>query len=174
MRTSTHDLEFRRRATTLPAALVLALTALGCTDAGPREAGLTPEREAALADTIATFHQSFGEAWSELEPEPYLEFVADDARFHFQQWYDRAAYEQLVRDLMEGYRSYPLATSDQSVEVLGPDAGVVTGTFHAEPVDTAGQSQSFDAAFTFVYERRAGSWKMVRGHESLLPPDEGS
>lgn len=70
---------------------------------------------------------------------------------------------------MAGHRSYSMEITDSNLEVLGRDAGVATGTYRIQAVDTAGKSQEYEAAFTKIYERRNGSWKLVRGHESILP-----
>lgn len=155
------------------AALVLGTGALGCAPQGPADADLTPQEEEALADTLTTVNEEFLASWSELEPDAYLERVGEDVRLYFQRWYEGEAFRTAVRDIMAAYRSYPVEITDADVEVLGPDAGVVTGTYRAQPVDTAGESQTLNAAFTFVYERRGGDWLLVRGHESLVPEEEG-
>lgn len=154
------------------AALVLGTGAIGCAEQNQAGADLTPQEEDALADTILAVNENLAAAWSDLEPSPYLELVGDDARFFFQGWYEVADYEQLVRDIMAAHRSFPIEITDADVEVLGPDAGVVTGSYYTQPVDTAGESQSLNAAFTFVYERRGGDWLLVRGHESVVREEE--
>lgn len=151
------------------AAIFLFGGALGC--AGPGQAGgeLTAQEEDALADTIMSVNQAFVTRFSELDPAAYIQHVGDDIQYYFQGWVEGAAYEQALRDFMAGHRSYSMEITDSNVEVLGRDAGVATGTYRIQAVDTAGQSQEYEAAFTKIYERRNGSWKLVRGHESIVP-----
>lgn len=153
------------------AALILGTGATGCAEQGPAGADLTSQQEAALADTIATVNQNLVTVWSELEPEAYLELVSDDVLFSFHRWFEGESYREAVRQFMAAHRSNPIEITDSEVEVLGPEAGVVTGSYSSQAVDTAGQSETLNGAFTFVYERRDGEWLLVRGHESVLPEE---
>lgn len=156
------------------AALGLGTGVMGCTEQRPADAGMTPQEEAALTDTLATANQEFVARFGELDPAAYLQHVGDDIQYYFQGWHEGAAYEQALRDFMAGYRSYSMEITDSSVEVLGRDAGVATGIYRIQAVDTAGESQEYEAAFTKIYKRRNGSWKLVRGHESVVPEQEGT
>ena len=51
--------------------------------------------------------------------------------------------------------------------VLGPDGAAFTGVFNAHVVDTAGTPQWTNGKiWTFVYQRRGGTWTIVQSHES--------
>lgn len=154
------------------AALAVITASLGCAGEQQTQAEPTPQEEQALADTIESHAQNLLATWGQLEPEPYLQLYSDDVQFYFQGWNDRAQFEKVVRKTMAGYQEYPAEVTDMRVEVLGRDAAVATLTYRAQPVDTAGASDEFEAAFTLVYERRDGRWKVVRAHESLIPKGE--
>lgn len=154
-------------AAALAAAVITA--SLGCAGQQQTQDELTPQEKQALADTIESEARSLLAAWSELEPEPYLQLYSDDVQFFFGGWNDRAQFEKVVRKTMAGYQEYPAEIMDMEVEVLGREGAVATLTYRAQPVDTAGESDEFEAAFTLVYERQDGSWKVVQAHESLIP-----
>lgn len=155
------------------AVLATSAVALGCADQQGQPAGeLTPQEEQALADSIESQARNLMAAWSELEPEPYLQLYSGDVQFFFGGWHDRAQFEKVVRKNLVGYQEYPAEIMDMEVEVLGRDAAVATLTYRAQPIDTAGESEEFEAAFTLVYERRDGDWKVVQAHESLITQEE--
>lgn len=156
-------------------AVVLAASAgaIGCAGQQGQPAGeLTTQEELALADSIESRAHNLLATWGKLEPEPYLQLYSDDVQFFFGGWNDRAQFEKVVRKTMAGYQEYPAEIMETEIEVLGRDAAVATLTYRAQPVDTAGESDEFEAAFTLVYERRDGSWKVVQAHESLIPQEE--
>lgn len=153
------------------AALLLAAgLSLGCE--APEEAPrLTPEREAALADTLLSVTEEIDAAWKGLEPGSYLAHYGDDAWFYYDgAALDRATLEGLVREEMDRVERWSSEVVDPQVEVLGTDAGVVSFRYEGEWEDTAGEVRGIEAAFTAVFERRDGEWKVVQAHESL-PPD---
>lgn len=152
--------------------LSASVALLGCTAQGQQARELTAQEEQALADTIESQARDLLATWSELEPEAYLQLYSDDLQFFFGGWNDRAQFEKVVRKTMAGYQEYPAEILEMEVEVLGRDAAVATLTYRAQPVDTAGESEEFEAAFTLVYERQDGSWKVVQAHESLIPQQE--
>lgn len=154
------------------ATLAVSAAAVGC--AGPERPAdeLTAQQEQAVADTIESLTENLASTWGELDPDAYLQLFSDDVQFYFQGWNDREQFEESVRQIMPAYREYPMEITDQRIEVLGRDAAVATLTYRAEPVDTAGRSREGKAAFTLVYERRDGSWKVVQAHESLISEEE--
>jgi hypothetical protein len=55
------------------------------------------------------------------------------------------------------------------VEVLGPDAGLVSGLYVFESKTAAGAIQTIPARFTFVYKRDSETWKIIAHHSSVVP-----
>lgn len=154
------------------AALAVITAFLGCAGQQQSRSELTAQEEQALADSIESRAENLLATWGELEPEAYLRLYSEDVQFFFGGWNDRAQFEKVVRKTMAGYQEYPAEIMDMEVEVLGRDAAVATLTYRAQPVDTAGESDEFEAAFTLVYERRDGNWKVVQAHESLISREE--
>ncbi len=171
-------METRRQATgrgteltTLTLGFLLCTAALGC---APADSGqMTAEREQALADTLRSRAEQVDAAWEQLEPGPYLGHYSDDAHFYYNGSHlPRKKFEAVVRKEMAAYEKFSTETMEPQVEVLGPDAGVVSFRYKGQAVDTAGTSQSLTAAFSLVFERRDGDWKVVQAHESFPPPEE--
>lgn len=134
---------------------------------------MTAQREQAIADTLESLTETIDAAWSELEPGPYIAHYSDDAHVYYQGSHlARKQFEKVVRQEMGAHQEYSTTMMDPQVEVLGPDAGVVSFRYEATAVDTAGDSQEVTAAVTAVFERRAGEWKVVQAHESFPPASQ--
>ncbi|MEO8564416.1 MAG: DUF4440 domain-containing protein [bacterium] len=56
------------------------------------------------------------------------------------------------------------------VDVLAPDAAVLTTTYSVPHLTPAGQPHVIAGAWTAVFQRRAGRWVIVQEHLSDLPP----
>lgn len=140
----------------------------------PADSGqMTAEREAALADTLRALTHQVDSAFTALEPEPYLALYSDDTHFYYDGSHlPRKKFEAVVRKEMGAFESFSTTMMGARVEVLGPDAGVVSFRYRGEAVDTAGNTQEMTAAVTVVFERRGGQWKVVQAHESFPTPME--
>jgi ketosteroid isomerase-like protein len=68
---------------------------------------------------------------------------------------------------MQGPRWEWLATR---VDVLGPDAAVLTGTYRIPHRTPAGEPHVIGGAWTAVFARRAGRWMIVHEHLSDAGP----
>lgn len=160
----------RRRLGRLSVLLLAALLTGGALGAcQPAESGqVTAEQEQAIADTLRSLVAEVDAAWSRLEPGPYLAYYSDDVHFYYQGSHlPRKKFEQVVRQQMGAHQEFSTEMMEPRVEVLGPDAGVVSFRYEATAVDTAGSSQQLTAAVTAVFERRDGEWKIVQAHESF-------
>lgn len=151
--------------------LVTATLASGC---APADSGqMTAEREAALADTLRALTHQVDSAFKALEPGPYLALYSDDTHFYYDGSHlPRKKFEAVVQKEMQAFESFSSSMMEPQVEVLGPDAGVVSFRYEGTAVDTAGNSQKMTAAITAVFERRNGEWKVVQAHESFPPPQQ--
>lgn len=160
--------------------LLVTLAAVLCLGAGtvagcaPAESGrMSAEQEQALADTLRALTEQVDAVWEQLEPEPYLTHYSDDAHFYYEgSGLPRKKFEAVVRKEMAAYEKFSTEMMSPQVEVLGPDAGVVSFRYRGEAVDTAGSTEQLTAAVTVVFERRNGEWKIVQAHESFPPPEE--
>ena len=57
------------------------------------------------------------------------------------------------------------------VDVLSPDAAVVTTTYRIPHRTPAGEPHTVAGAWTAVFARRAGKWVIVQEHLSEMPPE---
>ena len=156
------------RSTLWVAIAVLALFSgvLGCSPQEQGTGGLTAQEEQALADTFEAQTRESLSAFSELDPELYFQRFSEDFRHYYRAWYSRDQFEEIVRKYMASYQEVSATLEEADAEVLGPDAGVVTGRYQMQLVDSAGNSSEQGYDFTAVMERRDGQWKVVRLHES--------
>lgn len=142
---------------------------LGCEDE-QHSTQLTPEQESAIADSIQSLTEDVLVAWEELNPEPYLDYYSDDLHFYYQgSDLTRDKFEEVVRREMAAYQEFTTELSDPQVEVLGPDAAVVSFKYKGTAVDTTGNQKSLNAAFSVIFERRNDEWKIIQAHESIVP-----
>lgn len=179
MSTSTVDGEgtecFHRTSGWPLAAVVVALStvAFGCAgQEGQTPGELTPEEEKAVADTVQSLTEELAARVEALEPEPYLQLFSDDIQFFYRGWSEGAQYEKEIRKATAGLREYPMEITDTKIEVLGRNGAVASLIYRSQPVDTAGQSSEVEMAWTLVFERRDGEWKVVQAHESLIPQED--
>ena len=66
---------------------------------------------------------------------------------------------------------YAIEMVSPSVEMLGPDAAVISFLFEDREVYRSGYVGTSEGAMIYVFERREGSWKIVRIHHSGPVPD---
>ncbi len=79
-----------------------------------------------------------------------------------------------TRAFLAGIRSIETgAWTDRHVEVLAPDAAVMTGTHRVVFVDTSGTEIPYHAAWTGVFRRLDGEWKVIYSHESTRRSEQG-
>lgn len=131
---------------------------------------LTPEQESAIADSVLSLTEDVLATWEDLNPEPYLDYYSEDVHFYYQgSELPRNKFEEVVRKEMGAYQEFTTELSDPQVEVLGADAAVVSFKYKGTAVDTAGNQESLNAAFSVIFEHRNDGWKIVQAHESIVP-----
>src|SRR5687767_6128520 len=79
----------------------------------------------------------------------------------------RSFYEYVGRNMQEPTWNWGPA----HVDVLSPDAAVVTTTYHVPHRTPAGAPHTIAGAITAVFARRAGKWVVVQEHLSEMPPE---
>lgn len=158
----------------LPALTLNAVT-LGCAQREPGDEQLTPEEERAVADTVAALTDEVRAAFEDLEPERYREFFSDDFVAYVRgSRVSRSEWQKDIRKFMNGLRDISHEPTSRDLEVLGPDAAVVSQQKVGGGVIADGDSFHSTVAETFVWEHRDGEWKIVQHHESFVPAEDGS
>lgn len=157
------------------AALALTTLTLGCAQRGPGDDQLTPEEERAVADTVTALTDEVRAAFEDLEPAPYRAFFSDDfVAYARGSRVSRSEWQKEIRKFMSGLRDISHEPTSRDVEVLGPDAAVLSQQKVGGGVVADGDSFHSTVAETFVWERRDGEWRIVQHHESFVPPEDGS
>ena len=52
------------------------------------------------------------------------------------------------------------------VDVISPDVAILTGTYRLAATDTSGNTINTSPAWTYVFNKQNGEWKVVHFHES--------
>jgi hypothetical protein len=133
---------------------------------------MTDAQRAAVADTVRQQTDAFIAAFNHMDASVFIEQTATIEAFaESGTLYPSAdSLARQVRGFVAGIRSLDVGWDQLHVTVLAPDAGVVTGTFHENVVDKAGKTTKFHGAWSGVYQRRDGKWRIVQAHESYTNP----
>ena len=164
-----------RRTRTLPLVAVLLMggVAVGC--APPQAQRLDVEQEAAIADTLLSITEAYNAVWEELDLERISEYHADDFTYYRRgevQSASQTEFEQAYHDdVATQITAYWADATETSVDVLGPDAGVVAFVFRGGVETPDGATWDYHGALTYVFERRDGQWRIVHIHESAYSPE---
>jgi len=82
------------------------------------------------------------------------------------------ALAEFVEDWYDATEEMHLVWEQRDVVRLSSDAATMTGIFRYEATQKSGDVWAGRNVFTGVFVRRAGSWKLIHGHESSVPPSE--
>jgi uncharacterized protein (TIGR02246 family) len=132
---------------------------------------LSQTQQAALADTIRIQAQRFLSALASRDPAQFRELFAAESDMVYVDggriYPNREALVTAASGFFRGQRKIDGKWDPAHVVVLGPDAGVFTGVFRADVVDTLGVAGwKTGKIWTLVYQRRNGDWKIVHTHEA--------
>ena len=136
---------------------------------------LSAAHRAALADTIVQQANGFVRACGTLDINRFMELFAPDPELTYVDagriYANRDSLARAAGGFFRSLKKCDGKWGPIHVVVLGPDAGAFTGVFHADVVDTAGTARwTTGKIWTFVYQRRAGQWKILQAHEANVPP----
>lgn len=139
-----------------------------------RPVGLTTTGQISVADTIRRLAVESMRLWNDLDPDAWLALFADSVRwYYYARSLDRAGVENMVHGLMSVIRdSRYRVVSDPDVVILGPDAAVASFSMIQSATGPDDIELEELTGLTFVYQRIADDWKIVRVHESIEPPPD--
>jgi uncharacterized protein (TIGR02246 family) len=150
---------------------ILLITAVASGLAIPSSVRGQDSPSASLADSIETFTQQLAESWVRLDADGYLKWFSDDFVFYIDgQRVPRDEFEAVVRAATGSLQESTFEISDSHVEVLGPDAGVISFDLREVMVDTTGATTDLNAAMTLIWQRQRDEWRITIAHESLRRP----
>lgn len=153
-------------------AILMTLAVLAACTA-TRSARPDPSSEAEIAGVLRSLTDEYNAAWEQLDLPRIVEYHAEDLTYYRQGVVAAASPEEFERmyhdEVATQITSYGAETSDLVVKALGPDAGMVAFLFRGEVTTPDGTTHDYSGALSYVFERRAGEWRIVHIHESLLP-----
>lgn len=166
---------FRRRAILIAGAIALGASACQSNSA----ATVDPVRRKAIADTLTTMIRSAYDLKSKDVVAGLMSLYPDSGRVISAS----GGRVTTTRDsLAAGIRSFYTYVGRNMqdptwqwgtpfVDVLSPDAAVVTTTYRVPHRTPAGAPHTIAGAWTAVFARRAGKWVIVQEHLSEIPPE---
>jgi len=138
-------------------------------------ANLTEKQQAAIRQEVTQAMKGFTTAAEHLDLEGALQFRADVPEFSYAdtdgKLYDYPAARKIMVEVFADSTALKILPQRQEISVLGPDAALVAWNGAAEFTQKDGTVLRVDPYnITFLFKRLGGSWKIVRQHESALPP----
>jgi len=165
------------------AVTVLTLAACAAPD-GAQDSELTAGQLAALADTFQMEGEKFSQGLADLDGPAIAGLFAEEL-IYFDNgniYPSRARIDEIATGFFDRLERLEGHWEPSNVLVLGPDAGVFWGVFHADdanwndseanPPEQRGQALWEDGySWTLVYQRSAhGGFEVTHAHQSSLPP----
>ena len=158
--------------------LILSLCAIACERSNQSQVGteLTPAQRSAIADTVGKLINDFFAVGEQVDADKAAAFFSPRPDFSaaLENGAVSTSSESFLKDVREGWkglRSQRINMGDSRIAVLSPTVAVATISATASAVDTAGKKISIPkAAFTLVWIRESGGWKVLSFHQSFPPP----
>lgn len=158
------------------AALCLAALLAACGSANPDT--LSPARRAAIADTVKQrimsaadlSHGDVVQRLMSLYPDTGVVISASGGQIST----TRTALQQKITSFWQyigqNMRDPKWEWSEMHIDVLAPDAAVLTATYRIPHLTPRGAPHIVGGAWTAVFQRRNGKWVIVQEHLSDFPP----
>jgi ketosteroid isomerase-like protein len=164
-----------RRLALLPAAVSLALSACQPASGAP----LDPARRKAIADTLTSMIRSAYDLKAKnvvaslmsLYPDSGRVISASGGRVTTTRDSLQAGIASFWEYVGRNMQDPKWIWGTPFVDVLSPDAAVVTTTYRIPHRTPAGEPHVVAGAWTAVFARRGGKWSIVQEHLSEVPPE---
>jgi hypothetical protein len=152
---------------------MLLLAACAHTPPPPADtSGSTPQHSgtpmAAINETLLVLTQEWVDTWNQKDVERMAKMHGDVTRTVYVIGDTSSTVEWLLREIREKdywNLSWKIRMVEPRVRILGTDAGLVSFRLVGEEVGALG-SKPFSAAFTLVYQKLGGEWKIVHVQDS--------
>ncbi len=156
--------------------MVLSLIVLAAVACQPATKVLTEGQRAAIRDTVEQVMDELVAAGRALDAERVRAGYAEDPVVALNGVVidDFDARFEMTKQFFGALRAAEGYYDNLHVEVLAPDAVVVTRNDHLSWTDTSGMTGQWHSAWTGVFRRMDGEWKIVYAHESTLPESTGA
>lgn len=121
-----------------------------------------------VANTLLALSQQWVDTWNQRDIERMAEMHGDVTQTIYVIGETSSTVEWLLREIREKNfwdLSWKIAMVDPHVRILGADAGLVSFRLVGEEAGARG-TKPFSAAFTLVYQKLEGGWKIVHVQDS--------
>lgn len=160
-------LSARSRVVFLAAAMAL------CACQGRDPEAVTPGERAATAKAVESVWAGMMAAGRALNPDgiraAYVDRPVVAINGQIIEDFDRDKFDD-VRQWLRSLRRFDASYDHVHLEVLGPGTVVATMNHHLRWMDSAGTSGEWNSAWTAVFRRIDGRWKIAYSHESTPAP----
>jgi ketosteroid isomerase-like protein len=151
--------------------------ALACSPAPDRDVATSPD--SALADTLRLLIEhayDFGRAdvvsgMMSLYPDTGRVISASDGYLMTTADSVRAGIARFWQDVGSNMRDTRWQWNDVHVDRLSDDAAVLTATWSIPHIAPTDRPHTIRGAWTAVFRRTGGEWKIIQEHLSIPPPD---
>jgi uncharacterized protein (TIGR02246 family) len=133
-----------------------------------RESPLTDAQRAAIVNEIKQLTTAAFEAANQLDHERVYSYFSPKTTGAangkvFESW---EAEKQQNRAALASLREAKNVIEEMQVDVLTPNVAVLVGRYHFTATDTAGNAMTTTPAWTWVFARQNGEWRIVHVHVS--------
>ncbi len=150
--------------------LALSLVVAGCR--APLPQPVPGNRAAALRDTLIALDSTMNYAVDNLDCAKGLSYIGDERPLFVSGGHVVETHDQLLktcRDIVAPRTGAQFVAKSVTAHVLSPDAGYVVKDGEYIVHNRNGETRTEHLAMTTIWQRQAGSWKMVHLHESAIP-----
>jgi len=161
--------------------LTIAAVLVGLTAGCAQSTGLLDrggEGDAAVVKEILDQTSAWAEANRRRDAQAVLDlFLDSDDLRHVENGEIFASYSALAEFVNGWYDTttdMDCAWERRDVVPLATDAATMTGIIRFKATQKTGEVWSGRIVFTGVFVKRGGTWKLIHGHESSVPPPEAA
>jgi ketosteroid isomerase-like protein len=146
----------------------LFLLCAGCSSQQPSQ--LTQDQKDQITGEIKTICDSIVAGWNRLDMDASLAYYSDSPEsIHFRGDEVALDFPAMKKNWIDGVptlTSYTWTTTNQYYPIVSNDVVVCCWQGHSQVVMKSGDIINFKGAYTSVFRKTAGQWKVVVGHES--------
>lgn len=133
--------------------------------------GQTNNESQKIIDEILSITEKYNKTWETLNMEKVARFHSDSSFRYYRNMKlgvsSNEDFKRVMPKYMSSIKSWKLEVSNPVVQVLDKNAAVIGFTGKAEMVTNDNKvSDSGSGAYTYVWKKTEGEWKLVHIHES--------
>lgn len=133
--------------------------------------GQTPNESQKIVDKILAITEKYNKTWETLNMEMVAKFHSDSSFRYYSNMKlvisNNADFKKLFPQYMSTTKSWKIEVSNPVVQVLDENVAVIGFTGKAEMITTDNKVSDFGTgAYTYVWKKIDGEWKIVHIHDS--------